>query len=162
VNNVLRVFVGDMSFVNPACTGFTTKASVFGLNVGVAAGAIIVVCAVSGVRWWWRANSARRYFASAEDIAVAEEVRDVARASMLESWVMFMISVLVFTYEILIVKSVEGVSCFAQEGVLRLTSEPDQVQSKSYILMTVWRAWWCGSVVVLEWGLPLFVGISVL
>ena len=32
----MRVFVGDVSFIHPACSGFTTQASVFGLNVGVA------------------------------------------------------------------------------------------------------------------------------
>jgi len=127
VNSVLRVFVGDLSFVNPACTGFTTSASEFGLNVGVVLGAIILLSVLSGLRLWWSASSTRRYLSDVGQTEATQEVTEFARHKLLESWVFCLTSIVAFSFEILFVRAINAVHCVQRDGMYRLSVELDQV-----------------------------------
>jgi len=128
------VFVGDLSFVNPACTGFTTSASEFGLNVGVVLGAIVLLSVLCGLRLWWSASSTRRYLSYAGQSSAAHEVTQFARYKLLESWVFCLTSIVAFSFEILFVRAINAVHCVQRDGLLRLSVELDQVSVVTVIL----------------------------
>ena len=123
--SVMRVFVGDVSFINPACSGFTTQASVFGLNVGVAFGAITILCVINGIRTMIKANATRRYLLS--NHRTNERVSEITKQRLMETSVFFMTSILTFLFEVLVVKSIQGVYCMNMNGEYRLSNELDQV-----------------------------------
>jgi hypothetical protein len=143
---VLRLFVSDVGFVNPACSGLSTQSSVFFLNLGgtrrasahgdadSSASAVAVAFGVMVPLTGWTMTRNRIAYANVARYARhsgggAEALVAVRELAIRKTWTrtfFYLFCVLKFMFEVLMVKSVEGLLCSDPgDGVWRLVAEPD-------------------------------------
>jgi len=127
LNHILRLFVGDMDFLNPACSGLDTKNTVFALNVGTALVGVVLLCAANLIRYL-------RAKAKAASPALKERhfLAKTSSVSLAGGFVSAVMAGLWFFAAVLITRAVDSISCDGSEGTIKLFDQLDVVCDCSY------------------------------
>eukprot|EP00698_Gefionella_okellyi_P007192 TRINITY_DN1746_c0_g3_i1.p1 TRINITY_DN1746_c0_g3~~TRINITY_DN1746_c0_g3_i1.p1 ORF type:complete len:3456 (-),score=1009.01 TRINITY_DN1746_c0_g3_i1:120-9059(-) len=124
VFSALSMVAGDLGFTNPACSGIHDFGTIFFLNVGVLAAAMLPLAIAIQVRFAYQSRKMRNHvkYTPENSVAVDRELRRAKNACMARG----VVNLAMFSYELVVVKSWSALFCIQGSSGLVLQADVNQ------------------------------------
>eukprot|EP00698_Gefionella_okellyi_P010305 TRINITY_DN2665_c0_g3_i2.p1 TRINITY_DN2665_c0_g3~~TRINITY_DN2665_c0_g3_i2.p1 ORF type:complete len:3735 (+),score=895.51 TRINITY_DN2665_c0_g3_i2:675-11207(+) len=122
VYGIFGLFAGDLTFVRPGCTGFTSFLQLFGVNVGI----YLALCIPIALFFYVRYKRATIGLQTLEKEAQTEVVL-AAYSNHSADAGKGIVAMLMFSYQVILVKCLQVFYCESIEGQLRLVVDSNEL-----------------------------------
>eukprot|EP00698_Gefionella_okellyi_P010300 TRINITY_DN2665_c0_g1_i1.p1 TRINITY_DN2665_c0_g1~~TRINITY_DN2665_c0_g1_i1.p1 ORF type:complete len:2847 (+),score=703.53 TRINITY_DN2665_c0_g1_i1:1189-8541(+) len=123
VYGIFGLFAGDLTFVRPGCTGFTSYLQLFGVNVGFLLGLVVPITAMYVFRY---KRDVRYESQGITDAKVLLEMQAVYFNKHTSDAGRGISAMLMFSYQVILLKCLQVFYCESVEGQLILTVDSNQ------------------------------------